>query len=55
MRNGISEDRTKDGRGIAKYERLVMLQLADILSEEALITPEEKFRLKQFIQRGVSQ
>lgn len=32
----------------------IMLKLADLLLEDNLITPEEKFRLKQLIQRGGS-
>ena len=35
-------------------EAQIMLQLVDILFQDNLITPEEKFRLRQFIRRGGS-
>lgn len=45
----------KESNGIRKGDARILLQLANLMLKDNLITPEEKIRLTQCIQRGGSK
>jgi hypothetical protein len=45
----------KERNGIRKGDARILLQLANLMLKDNLITPEEKIRLTQCIQRGGSK
>ncbi len=50
--SGKKTERIRKEVEIMEQNIQIMLKLADLLLQDNLITPEEKFRLKQLIQRG---